>query len=155
MRALVKAFGTSVANADGSLNRKEMRRLVFSSEGSESRRQILNQITHKYVIDETEKCIEDYDREGKNAVIADVPLMFESGFDKKCDFLVAVIADEEIRINRIVARDNILPEQAKSRINTQIPTDELIRKVDFVIENNGSIEDLRSEVNRLLSMLNL
>ena len=155
MSSLISEFGPSVANDDGSLNREEMRRLVFSSEGCAERRQRLNDITHKFVLDETKKRIEGYRINGKRAVIADVPLLFESGFDKICDIIIAVVADEATRIGRIVDRDGISKEQAKSRIAAQIPADVLIEKSDFVVENNGDVDELRSKINELFSKLNL
>jgi dephospho-CoA kinase len=154
MEALISAFGPSVANDDGSLNRVEMRRLVFSSEGSEARRKLLNDITHKFVLAETDRRIDEYRRDGKAAVIADVPLLFESGFDAKCDFIVAVVADKDTRISRIVDRDGITKDQAEKRIMTQIPAEELIKRSDFVIDNNGSVDKLRENVRALFLKLN-
>ncbi len=155
MVALISTFGPSVANADGSLNREEMRSLVFSSDGCDERRMLLNDITHKFVLDETKKRIEDYRLYGKPAVIADVPLLFESGFDEMCDIIVAVIADEPIRIERIIRRDGILQEQAERRIMAQISSDELIKRSDFVIENNDGVDELRLKVKSLFQKLNL
>jgi dephospho-CoA kinase len=146
MRALKSEFGDAVMNEDGSLNRDYVRELVFSGNDRDTKRARLNEITHKYVLSEIDKQIEKYKSEGREAVIADVPLLFESGFNEKCDFTVAVVADEAVRIDRIVRRDKITKEQAKARINAQISTDELISKVDFVLENNGDLDELEKAV---------
>ena len=153
MRALVSEFGESVQNADGSLNRAKMRELVFFGENSESNRMRLNEITHSYVLSETEKRIEKYCLEGYRGVIADVPLMFESGFDKKCDVLIAVLADERMRISRIVLRDGISPEQAKARISSQMPSQKLRERTDYVIENNGDLESLEAQVAKIYNII--
>ena len=147
MRALVSEFGRSVQNADGSLNRSKMRELVFSGNNSESNRMRLNEITHAFVWSETEKRIEKYSLEGYRAVILDVPLMFESGFDKKCDVLIAVLADDTIRVARIIARDGITEEQAKARISSQLESSRLKEMVDYVIDNEGDLESLRVKVD--------
>lgn len=147
MRALVSEFGRSVQNADGSLNRLKMRELVFSGNNSESNRMRLNEITHAFVWSETEKRIEKYSLEGYRAVILDVPLMFESGFDKKCDVLIAVLADDTIRVARIIARDGITEEQAKARISSQLESSRLKEMVDYVIDNDGDLESLRVKVD--------
>lgn len=147
MRALVSEFGRSVQNADGSLNRLKMRELVFSGNNSESNRMRLNEITHAFVWSETEKRIEKYSLEGYRAVILDVPLMFESGFDKKCDVLIAVLADDTIRVARIIARDGITEEQAKARISSQLEASRLKEMVDYVIDNDGDLESLRVKVD--------
>ena len=146
MRVLKSEFGDAVMNEDGSLNRDFVRELVFSGNDRDTKRARLNEITHKYVLSEIDKQIEKYKSEGREAVIADVPLLFESGFNEKCDFTVAVVADEAVRIDRIVRRDKITKEQAKARINAQISTDELISRVDFVLENNGDLDELEKAV---------
>ena len=146
MRALVSEFGVAVMNSNGSLNRDYVRDLVFSGNDKNKKRAKLNEITHKYVLSEIDKQIEKYKSEGREAVIADIPLLFESGFNEKCDLTVAVVADDAVRIERIVRRDNITNEQAKARINAQISTEELISKVDFVLENSGDLVELEKAV---------
>lgn len=153
MRALALAFGESVKNDDGSLNRERMRELVFFGSDRDSNRMILNKITHEFVLAETESLIKKYGSEGREAVIADVPLMFESGFDKKCDILIAVIAADDVRISRIMKRDNISMEQAKARIAVQISSDELVKRVDYVIENNKDIEGLEKDIDALYKII--
>lgn len=149
MRALVTAFGESVQNPDGSLNRSKMRELVFLCSDREKNRMRLNEITHAYVLSEAERRILKYASDGYKAVIADVPLMFESGFDKKCHILIAVVADEEARISRIMLRDGIGYEQAKARIASQIPSQKLVKMVDYVIENDGDLRSLEIKVNEI------
>lgn len=149
MKALVAIFGNSVQNTDGSLNRARMRELVFADANSQENRSCLNEITHSYVLSETEKRIEWYKKEGYSAVIADVPLMFESGFDKKCDVLIAVTADKETRISRIILRDGIDRKQAEARIASQIPSTKLSEMVDYVIENNGDLGSLEIKVDEI------
>ena len=149
MRALVSAFGESVKNSDGSLNREYVRELVFFGVDRNENRMMLNKITHTFVLAETENRIERYAREGRRAAIADVPLMFESGFDKRCDVLVAVIADDDVRISRIVQRDGISEDQAKARIVAQLSSEELSTRVDYVVENNLDIGHLEKEIDNL------
>ncbi len=149
MKALVDIFGDSVQNVDGSLNRARMREIVFADTNSEENRIRLNKITHAYVLSETEQRIAGYRSEGYNAVIADVPLMFESGFDKRCDVLIAVIADKETRISRIMLRDGIGRKQAEARIASQIPSSKLSEMVDYVIENNGDLGSLEIKVDEI------
>ena len=149
IEALIEAFGESIANDDGSLNREVMRSKVFFDQNKESNIKLLNQITHKFILSETRKMIDQYEAKGKKAVIVDAPLLFESEFDKLCDVTVAVIADEDKRINRIMSRDGISYDYAKNRINSQLSTFELIKKVDLVIENNGDVNELSSKVTKI------
>ena len=149
LRALRKEFGDEIIAEDGSLDRIVLRDIVFCGENSFEKRQKLNTITHAFILDETRRIIEGKRAEGALAVIVDAPLLYESGFDKECDVTVCVIADEDVRISRIVSRDGITKEDAIKRIRGQISNDGLIEKSDFVIENNGDIEYLRSKVFEL------
>ena len=153
MKALVSAFGDSVQNQDGSLNRSKMREIAFVAADSKENLTKLNSITHSFVLSEIDKRIEEYASSGFEAVIADVPLMFESEFNKKCDFLIAVTSDEETRISRILLRDKISREQAKARIAHQIDNSELINKVDYVIENNGDLASLEAKIDEVYKMI--
>ena len=149
MRALKREFGDEIANSDGSLNRVELRRLVFDSEDAKKNRKKLNAISHKFILDETRRIIAEKEREGAKAIIIDAPLLFESGFDRECDVTACVIADEDVRISRIILRDGISAADAKRRIEGQITNDELVRLSDYVIENNGDLDALRAQVINL------
>ena len=81
-------------------------------------------------------------------------MLYESGFDKECDHVIAVICDKETRIERIILRDNIPREAAIKRINAQITDAELISKADFVIENNSCLNSLKSQVDEIIKKVN-
>ena len=151
--AISSEFGSSVVK-NGALDRPALAKIVFSSDNSESLRLKLNEITHKFVLSEVERLISVYEKDGKKMCVVDVPLLFESGFDKRCDLTVAVVADIETRILRITNRDGIDRESAVARINAQISAEELKRRVDFVIENNSDITELRFEVLSLIEKIN-
>ena len=151
--ALVDEFGSEILSSDGSLDRLKLSEIVFKSENASQKRQKLNQISHKFVLDKTREILREYQRQGKKAALVDAPLLFESGFDKECDFTIAVIADKAVRINRITNRDNISVETAGARINAQLADEELLAKCDFTINNSGSIEELREQVRSLYSII--
>lgn len=149
LEELALVFGKSIIDERGALDRRVLRGLVFGSCDADERRRKLNEITHKHILGEARRIISEKRDEGAKAIIVDAPLLFESGFDKECDVTVCVIADKDIRIKRIMARDGISAEDAKRRIDGQIPNDELVRRVDYVIENNGDLDILRDEVKRV------
>ena len=153
MRALVSAFGTSVAMPDGSLNREQLRKIVFSGKDMDLNRDRLNKITHAFILDYTRSLLSEYERRGIELAVIDAPLLFESGFDKECDFTVAVIADRETRIKRITERDGITREAAEKRINTQIPDEKLSQMVNFVITNSASKKELHVSVTELVAKI--
>jgi dephospho-CoA kinase len=72
----------------------------------------------------------------ENIAVVDASQLFESGYDKRCDYIVSVIADEETRLKRIILRDKITQEQAILRMSAQLPQDYFVKHSDFVIDNN-------------------
>ena len=149
LRALRQEFGDKVVSQDGSLNRAFLRTLVFGGDNATLNRDKLNSITHKFILDETRNILSQYERAGVLAAIVDAPLLFESGFASECDLTVCVTADEGVRISRIALRDGISESDAKKRISGQIPDEELSRRCDFVIKNDGDITSLRQQVVNL------
>ena len=85
--------------------------------------------------------------------IVDAPVLFESGFNKECDIIVSVIAEREVRVNRIIERDNISVEAAEARISKQLSNEELISKSDFIIENNSDLNSLAVRVNEVADFI--
>ena len=138
------AIPQSVEN--GAINRRTLREIVFNDKQKLAK---LNAITLKYIAQETENQLAMQN----DLVVLVVPLMFESGFDKFCDFIVDVACSEEERINRLIKRDNITKDLALSMINSQMKDSERREKSDFVIENNGKISNLEKKVENLLKTL--
>ena len=88
------------------------------------------------------------------AVIVDAPLLFESGFDRECELVIAVTAPAEMRISRIIERDGITREAALGRISAQISDDTLISRAEFVIRNDSDLESLKSAVADIVKKIN-
>ena len=147
--ALVSEFGEGILNDDGRLDRKALSAIVFGDGAAASRRQRLNEITHKFVLDRTRVILRDYEQMGAKAALVDAPLLFESGFDKECDLIIAVIADMNIRIERIMIRDGISKNAATLRVKTQLPDDYLCSRADFIINNSGSLDEVERSVTEI------
>ena len=147
--SLKKEFGEGIVNGSGALDRAALRKIVFEGDGCGLRRETLNKIAHKYILARTDELLSEYDKLGKKAAIVDAPLLFESGYDKRCDVILAVIADEHVRINRIIKRDGISPEAAKLRVRTQLSDEELKKLCDYYIVNNGDFTQLESQVREI------
>ena len=153
LRELSVAFGDNIVKSDGSLDRRKLSELVFSGNDANSRRKLLNSIAHRHILAETRRRIKAFFDDGARAVVVDAPLLFESGFDKECDFIVAVVADREVRIKRIMRRDGIERSAAIARIASQLTDDELIKRADAVVKNNGDLQTLRASVTGLCAEL--
>ena len=129
---LKERFGNDVINADGTTNRPLLASRAFADEESTN---ALNKITHPAVIEEIKSIIKDMKEVGYRGIIIDAIALFESGLDSLCDFNVTVVAPKEIRLERIIKRDNITEEKALERINAQKDESFFTNKADFVLWN--------------------
>ena len=153
LTALEREFGSEIIDKKGALNRKLLAEIVFSGEGSESRLVRLNEISHRYILDETRRRLKHYEETGAIAAVVDAPVLFESGFDRECDLIVCVLADKEIRIERIMRRDGISREEAEKRIASQLSDEELINRCDYIIRNDRDLEFLEAEVKSVIKKI--
>lgn len=145
MKELVREFGETVLAEDLSLNRRALADIVFAR-GAEERLHALNRITHRYILGEAESRIEEYGKCGRWAVIVDAPLLFESGFDKKCDVIIAATAPEETLVERIVARDRIDVPAAMRRLAVQLSDADVRCRADYVIDTDNSEAALKLKI---------
>ena len=139
-------FGAEIVGSDGALDRVYLRAIVFEGDGAEEKRRRLNEITHFHILAETRRRLARFAESGVLAATVDAPLLYESGFDRECDAVIAVLAERDARIRRVTERDGIAPEAAARRIDTQISDDELAERADFTIVNDGSLVSLRKQV---------
>ena len=152
---LATAFGADILTPIGALNRPALAALVFSGENRDEKLAALNAITHRYVREEFDRLIAMHRENGTSFLVLDVPLLFEANMDTLCDATVAVLADREVRLARITARDGIDRSKAEARINAQ-PTDEFYRThASAVICNNRDEAALSEEAARLLKKLSI
>ena len=149
--ALICEFGAEILNSNGTLDRQSLGKIVFNDK---KKLKTLNEISHKFILSRVREIISEAKAEDYVGVIVDAPLLYESGFDKECDLVVAVICDREIRINRIMSRDSISREAAIKRIDTQIQDSLLSAKADFVIVNNKDLEALEAQVTDIIREFN-
>ena len=146
MERIVKRFGTGVENPDGSLNRKALAGIVFG-DGGEAALSDLNGITHRAILGEAERRAAALRKEGHGIVIIDAPLLFESGYDKRVDMIIAASAPAEVLTRRIAERDGISRAAARRRLATQ----KRIKKseVDAVIDTHRSFDEIRESVRTM------
>ncbi len=139
-------FGNKILNSDGSVNRKTLSDIVFENPDKLKR---LNEISHFHILNGCRDWLSNERENGSSFAIIDAPLLFESNFDSECDIIISVTADRELRISRIMARDGIDRRKAEKRIDLQ-KSDEFLRdRSDFVIENNGSYDELREKIKEI------
>lgn len=151
LKLLTQRFG-DILNDDGTLNRKALAKIAFSSKENTAD---LNKITHPFIMEKINKKIEVLQNKGEKIVVLEAPQLFESNADKLCDLIVCVIADRNLRERRIINRDNISLKEAKCRLNSALPDSFYIENSDIVIYNNDeNTEQLHLKANQLLSKIN-
>lgn len=148
---LRERFGEDVVNEDGTTNRPLLASRAFANEESTN---ALNEITHPAVTEEIQSIIRDMEKVGYRGVIIDAIALFESGEDKLCDFTVAVVAPVDIRLERIMKRDNISEEKALERINAQKDESFFTKKADFVLWNYPPY-DLNVEIRPIVAQIQM
>lgn len=142
LSALVLAFGTDILNRDGTLNRKELAKIAFSSK---EKNELLNKTLLPYIVLLIKEQITG------ELVILDAPTLFESGINSVCNATVAVLADEEIRLGRITTRDGIDKTAARLRISAG-KNDEFYKlNADYIIYNNGDEQNFISEFEKIIN----
>lgn len=144
LKELTDEFGDGIVNADGTLDRRGLGRIVFADKDKLA---ILNKITHKYILKETEKIMKDH---RDDMLLFDAPLLFEAGLEKYCDYVVSVTAERELRIRRICDRDSIDYATAVGRIDSQKPDSYYTEQSDYVITNNSDIQSLQSQATKII-----
>ena len=145
---IVELFGNDILNAEGNLNRKKLASIIFEDE---KKRKSLNNLTFKYVVEDIIKSINNLKNSNYDYIAIDVPLLYEAGMEKICDKVIAVIATDDEKISRICYRDNVTPLVAKQRLKIQNSNEFFAQKADFLIYNDGTIENL---VNVLKEIMN-
>ncbi len=141
LKEIVNNFGTEIIDEVGELKRKKLAELIYTSN---EKRNKLNEITFIYVVDEIKNNIREVNQ--NELIVIDAPLLFESELDKICDFVIGVIAEDELKVKRICKRDNISEKEALNRLSIQKNNDFIIKNSDYVIENNSDIENLKAKL---------
>lgn len=150
--ALTSAFGNGILDGDGCLDRTALSGIVFADE---SKLALLNETVLTFVIDKIRSILSELEREGNTAAAVDAPTLIESGFNTECDAVVSILSNKDIRTERIMSRDRISRDAALSRISAQKPDGFYREHSDYVIINNGDIEDLTLESDPIIKALGL
>lgn len=148
--AVVAEFGPEILNRDGTVNRAKLAEIAFQSEERTAR---LNALIHPLVIAREAEWIESVERQGQDRiVVVEATLLLESGGRDRYDRIVVVEAPWEEQIARAVQR-GMTRRDVEQRINRQMSPAERQRLADYVIRNDGSLEQLQRQTNMLYGKL--
>ncbi len=144
---LKERFGGEILNPDGTLDRAETARIIFSDE---RKRALYNRIIFQYIVYEVIRRI----KTAKGMVLVDAPTLFEAGLDMICTEIVSVTADLDICAGRISKRDGISPERARARLMSQHDADFFREHSRYNLENNGTEQELTARAEALARTIN-
>lgn len=150
LQELVDAFGKEILLPDGNLDRRALGSIVFNDPAARER---LNTITHRYVMEEVKTRMEQFRRKGVPVTVFDAPQLFEADAHRACGAVISVLADRQLRLERIMARDGITADAAMRRILAQKSDEFFKTHSDYIIENNGAAEALLPKVHHILEKL--
>lgn len=138
--AIAAEWGEQVVEPDGGLDRAALRRIVFADPAARER---LEQIVHPAVAGLREELYRQAEARGEAVIVADIPLLFEVGLVDEFDVVVLVDAPEETRLARLVGDRGLDPAEAQKMIGAQMPSALKRARADYVIENTGSLAEVR------------
>ena len=152
LQAVSSQLGAAYVLPDG-LNRAALAQLVFAQPEA---RAVLNAIIHPAVREEMMRLEAQLEADGANAVVQDIPLLFENGLEKLFDAVILVDAPLETRVARVMGRDpSMTRESVLARDAAQMPALEKRARADYVLENDGDEAALEAQLERLLVKLEL
>lgn len=147
-KQLIDAFGMEIIK-DGEIDSERLAKISFASEENQN---IINNIVHPCVIEEFSKKLEELNNR-YDLVIVDAPLIFESGFDSHLDYTVLIYSTYKTRLERALRRGNLSREDILRRMELQMPEEEKRELASFIIENNGTIEQLKAAIDEFYQNL--
>jgi len=148
-RKIVSLFGKEVLKKDRSIDRSKLGKQVFR-DGLLLKR--LNSIVHPWVIEVIKKEIRKARLRNK-PIVLDVPLLVEAGLDRLVDKIIVVKASAETQLRRVAKKTKLSRREIKIRIKTQIPLRAKMRLADFIIDNSGTRESTRKQVEKVVRRL--
>lgn len=150
LKQLCSVFGDDILNTDKTLNRQRLAERAFSSK---EKTQLLNDITHPWIFLQVLKICRESIDSGKNLILFDAPVLFESNSDILCDKIVSVIAPKEVRLDRLIKRDGLSGEQIEKRMSAQNDDDFYISRSDYVIDGSLTLKEIKLSVDTVIDGL--
>jgi len=150
LEEIEKEFGPSVIKADGALDRAALAAIVFSDA---DRLKALNSITHPRIIARQRELVAGIKKEFADPfIVVDAAVLIEAGEHRQMDVVIVVSCDEERQIERLAER-GLTRQEALKRIRAQMPLKEKLKYADYVIENNGTVEETLKKTRALYNRL--
>ena len=148
---LVRAFGKEILQEDGSIHRRKLADKVFTDP---EQRKVLNQILHPRIKEEMDRRTKEIGQKDPEAIVViDAPLLVELGVYRKVDQLIVITSTQMQQMERLKERDGRSPEEALRLFSSQMPVEEKVKLADFVIRNEGSLEETKKKAKEVFKEL--
>ncbi len=148
---IIKAFGKEILQEDGSIQRKKLADKIFTDP---EQRKVLNQILHPRIEKEIDRRAREIGQKHPEAIVViDAPLLVELGMQRKVDRVIVVTSTQIQQMERLKERDGRSPEEASRLLSSQIPIEEKVKLADFVVRNEGSLEEMKKEAKEIFKEL--
>lgn len=147
LKKIVEVFGEEVLTDTGEMNRKKVGSIIFHDV---EKRQMLNNIIHPAIRQEMIRQRDEYIANGERTIVMDIPLLFESKLQYFVEKILVVSVTEEVQLKRLMERNELTEEEASARISSQLPLSEKEKGADAVIYNNGTIEETKKQLEKIL-----
>jgi dephospho-CoA kinase len=148
--AVVEAFGRVILRADGTIDRKRLGEIVFADASLRTR---LEAITHPAILEAMKEALAELALGGHRAAVVEATLIHESGRKGLFEAVISVTCDRETQISRLISRDGISRSQSEARIRSQMNAERKAGASDYVIDNSGTLEETRRQVNKIARIL--
>ncbi len=145
-QAVIEAFGEAVVNEAGEIDFERLAAYAFATPERQRR---LNEIIHPEVILAAERETTAASRRGVAMFVLDAPLLFEARLEQYLDYTLAVVADEELRVKRARERGILTEEDIRKRARLQLSDKERAARADFVVRNNGTLDELYEQLQAI------
>ena len=149
-KQIVAAFGKSILNSSGEIDRDKLAKLVFDDKAALAR---LNRITHPRILRLVKQKIEEYRKAGAGVVVVEAALLIEAGWKSQVDQLWVTTAPEATIVKRLMKSRGMSEEQILDRLRAQMPQEEKTKQADAVINTDCPMEALRTRITALWKTL--
>jgi dephospho-CoA kinase len=146
LAAVTGRFGRGVLDEDGTLDRRKLAAIVFPDPAA---RADLERIVHPLVRRAMDDWFQSLEGRGDPFAVADIPLLYETGRERDFDAVIVTACSPETQVRRVIARDGLPESDARQRIAAQLPIDEKVRRADFVIRTEGTVDETDRQVREV------
>jgi dephospho-CoA kinase len=137
-----ETFGDQVFHEDGTLDRARLASMVFRDAKLKAK---LEAILHPAIWEKVERLTSD-----RKIVFVEVPLLYEANWQDRFDYVIVIVADDHIRLERILQRDRSTELEAKAKMAAQMPQEEKALMADYVVDNSGDFSHTKKQIEQIL-----